>query len=48
VSPEAVVLSVDHMAFWGPHRISMGPLDHEGATVAFEWDTETLLTEQNI
>jgi hypothetical protein len=30
VSPEPVVLSVDHMALRGPHRISRGPLDHEG------------------
>jgi hypothetical protein len=30
VSPEAVVLNVDHMALPGPHCISRAPLDHEG------------------
>jgi hypothetical protein len=30
VSPKAVVLSVDHMAFRGAHRVSSGPLEREG------------------
>jgi hypothetical protein len=34
--------SVDHTVFLGVH---WGMKENTGATVAFDWDTETLLTE---